>query len=184
MLYTQPEQHSSALWQCAWAAACCGLWDQAEVHLWKRRVTCGVTVSTSIFLACHQCYCVGSSLTWGLNLRALVCGFFWSLSPGVFCGYSGFLPSFIGEWFSQWKKAQMNAISTLSNLIVELSLHTTWHVKWHVASDKRWMCCTYFAPGPLGCTCWRRFTAQWGDCKKSRIVPLNAIIIMIIIIGE
>ena len=33
---------------------------------------CGVMVSTSAFLACHQCYCVGSSLAWGLNLRALV----------------------------------------------------------------------------------------------------------------
>ena len=51
-----------------------------------------VTVSLSAFLACHQCQCAGSSLAWGLNLRALVCG----SSPGVFSGYSGFLPSFIG----------------------------------------------------------------------------------------
>ena len=36
----------------------------------------GVMVSTSAFLACHQCYCAGSSLAWGLNLRALVCGIF------------------------------------------------------------------------------------------------------------
>ena len=36
----------------------------------------GVTVSTSAFLACHQCYCAGSSLTWGLDLRALVFGIF------------------------------------------------------------------------------------------------------------
>ena len=56
----------------------------------------GVTVSTFAFLACHQCYCTGSSLTWGLNLWALVCGIFWSLLSGVFSGYSGFLPSFIG----------------------------------------------------------------------------------------
>ena len=58
--------------------------------------TRGVTVSMSAFLACHQCYCVGSSLAWGLNLRAVVCGIFWSSSPGVFSGYSGFLPSFNG----------------------------------------------------------------------------------------
>ena len=32
-------------------------------------------------------------------------------------------------------------------------------------------------PGPLERTCWRRFAAQCGDCKKSRIVPLNRIII-------
>ena len=38
--------------------------------------TRGVTVSMSAFLACHQCYCAGSSLTWGLNLRAVVCGIF------------------------------------------------------------------------------------------------------------
>ena len=36
--------------------------------------TRGVMLSTSAFLACHQCYCAGSSLAWGLNLRALVCG--------------------------------------------------------------------------------------------------------------
>ena len=59
----------------------------------KRGVTCDVTVSMSAFLACHQCYCAGSSLVWGLNLRAVVCGIFWSSSPGVFSGYSGFLPS-------------------------------------------------------------------------------------------
>ena len=38
--------------------------------------TRGVTVSMSAFLACHQCYCAGSSLAWGLNVRALVCGIF------------------------------------------------------------------------------------------------------------
>ena len=37
------------------------------------------------------------------------------------------------------------------------------------------------APGPLERTCWRRFAALWRDCKKSRIAPLNAIIIIIII---
>ena len=36
--------------------------------------THGVTVSMSAFLACHQCYCVGLSLAWGLNLWAVVCG--------------------------------------------------------------------------------------------------------------
>ena len=61
-----------------------------------RAMTHGVTVSMSAFLACHQCYCAGSSLTWDLNLRAVVCGIFWSSWPGVFSGYPGFLPSFIG----------------------------------------------------------------------------------------
>ena len=80
---------------------------------------------------------------------------------------------------------QINAISTLSNLIAELSLRTKWHVTWHlhvisvrcVARDLHTI-----APGPLERTCWRQFAALWGDCKKSRIVPLNAIIIIIIII--
>ena len=58
-------------------------------------LTGDVTVSMSAFRTSHQCYCAGSSLTWGLNLRALVCGIFWSSSPGVFSRYSGFLPSFI-----------------------------------------------------------------------------------------
>ena len=35
-------------------------------------------------------------------------------------------------------------------------------------------------PGPLERAWWRRFVALWGDCKKSRIAPLNAIIIIII----
>ena len=39
-------------------------------------------------------------------------------------------------------KAQINAISTLSNLISELSLRTVWHVTRHIARDKRSMCCT------------------------------------------
>ena len=38
------------------------------------------------------------------------------------------------------------------------------------------------APWPLERTCWRQFATQWGDCKKSRIAPLNAIIIIIIVI--
>ena len=40
------------------------------------RATRGVTVSMSAFLACHQCYYAGSSLVWGLNLWAVVCGIF------------------------------------------------------------------------------------------------------------
>ena len=38
------------------------------------------------------------------------------------------------------------------------------------------------ALGLLERTCWRRFAAQWGDCKNSRIAPFIAIIINIIII--
>ena len=36
-------------------------------------------------------------------------------------------------------------------------------------------------PGPLERTCWRQFAALWGDCKKSRIAPLNAIIIILLL---
>ena len=38
------------------------------------------------------------------------------------------------------------------------------------------------APEPLERMCWRRFMAQWEDCKKSRIAPFNAIIIIIILL--
>ena len=79
----------------------------------------------------------------------------------------------------------MNAIWTLSNLITELSLRTKWHITWHlhmisaqcVAHDLHTV-----APGPLERVCWRQFAALWGDCKKSQIAPLNATIIIIIII--
>ena len=67
----------------------------------------------------------------------------------------------------------------------ELSLRTKWHVTWHlhvisarcVARDLHTV-----APRPLEYTCWRQFAALWGDCKKSRTAPLNAIIIIIIIL--
>ena len=41
-------------------------------HKLQPGATRGVTVSMSAFLACHQCYCTGSSLAWGLNLRTVV----------------------------------------------------------------------------------------------------------------
>ena len=44
---------------------------------------------------------------------------------------------------------------------------------WCVAHDLHTI-----APRPLERTCWKQFAALWGDCKKSRIAPLNAIIIM------
>ena len=50
--------------------------DFANTNIVSGGATRGVTVSMSAFLACHQCYCVGSSLTLGLNLRAVVCGIF------------------------------------------------------------------------------------------------------------
>ena len=45
-------------------------------NLTHNGATRGVTASMSAFLACHKCYCVGLSLAWGLNLRAVVCGIF------------------------------------------------------------------------------------------------------------
>ena len=47
-----------------------------QIHQENHKATRGVTVSMSAFLACHQCHCAGSSLAWGLNLRAVVCGIF------------------------------------------------------------------------------------------------------------
>ena len=43
------------------------------------------------------------------------------------------------------KTAKINAISTPSNLMSELSLHTTWHITRHVACDKGSVYCTWFA---------------------------------------
>ena len=42
----------------------------------EQYATRGVMVSTSAFLACHQCKSAGSSLAWGLNFRTLVYGIF------------------------------------------------------------------------------------------------------------
>ena len=66
-------------------------------------------------------------------------------------------------------KTKINAISTLSNLIAEPSLHTT---RSHVAHDKRSMCCTWFykiAPWLLEHTCWRQFAVLWGDSKNLKL---------------
>ena len=40
------------------------------------------------------------------------------------------------------------------------------------------------SPWPLERMCWRQLAAERGDCRKSRTAPLNAIIIIIIIIYE
>ena len=107
--------------------------------------TRGVTVSMSAFLACHQCYCAGSSLAWGLNLLAVVCGIFWSSSPWVFSGYSGFLPSLHRFNGSANKiKAQINAISTVKlNSWAVPSYQVARNMT--LACDKRSMYCTWFA---------------------------------------
>ena len=54
----------------------CSEYMHVDTELSLYALTRGVTVSMSAFLACHQCYCAGSSLAWGLNLRAIVCGIF------------------------------------------------------------------------------------------------------------
>ena len=102
--------------------------------------TCGVTVSTSAFLAYHQCYCEGSSLARGLNLRDLVCGVSDTRRQGFSPGTPVSSPPSSFNGSANEIKAQINTISTLSNSIAELSLRTTWHVT-HVARDKRLTCC-------------------------------------------
>ena len=47
------------------------------------------------------------------NCTFLAVRIYWGSSPGVFSGYSGFLPSFIGLMVQPMNKAQINAISTL-----------------------------------------------------------------------
>ena len=77
MLYTAkwtPKQLMLKVIQL-WKNCCC---PAKKVRRWllHEEATRGVTVSMFAFLACHQCYCAGSSLAWGLNLRAVVCGIF------------------------------------------------------------------------------------------------------------
>ena len=84
-------------------------------------------------------------------------------------------------------KVQIIAISTLSNLIAELSFRTMWHVTRHVARDKRSMCCyvicTRLCPGHLSERV-RDSSRRSEEIveKKSRTAPFKAIIIIIITI--
>ena len=114
---------------------------------WPFGATRGVTVSISAFLACHQCYCVGSSLAWGLNLRDVVCGIFWSSSSGVFSRYSGFLPSFIGLMVQPIKvssnKCDYNSVKLNSWAVPSYQVARNMTL----ARDKHSMCCTWFAHG-------------------------------------
>ena len=68
-----------------------------------------------------------------------------SINTFVWCVY--------GLMVQPINKVQITAISTLSNLIAELSLRTMWHVTRHVARDKHSMCCyvicTRLCPGHL-----------------------------------
>ena len=70
-------------------------------------------------------------------LKLVTRGFLWVLQ------FPPLLHRFNGS--ADKNKAQINAISTLSNLIAELPLRTMWHITWHVAHDKRSMCCMWFA---------------------------------------
>ena len=80
MAWSRPVSCGCGLASAVWRVVCCcsvrGWQDppgSARRGLERRR---GVTVSTSAFLACHQCYCAVLSLVWGLNLQAVVCGSF------------------------------------------------------------------------------------------------------------
>ena len=122
------------------------VFSQSSYSTWTMfGMFCGVTVSMSAFLACHQCYCTGSSLAWGLNLRAVVCGIFWSSSPGVFSGYSGFLPSFVGLMIQPTKqssnKCDFNSVKLNSWVVPSYQVARSITL----ARDKRSMRCTWFA---------------------------------------
>ena len=105
-----------------------------------RWVTRGVVVNSSAFLACHQCWSAGSSLGWGWNFRLFYVAFSEARRQGFSPGTPVFFPPSSGNGFSQEKKAKVNAISTLSNLVAEL-LFVPRGTR-HVARDKRPMCCT------------------------------------------
>ena len=122
----------------------------------------------SAFLACHQCYCAGSSLAWGLNLWAVVCDIFWSSSPGVFSRYSDFLPSIIGLMVQPIKyssdKCDFNSVTLNSSAVPSYQVAHNMTL----ACDKRSMCCTWFAHGCAMATwAYVQFAALWGDCKIS-----------------
>ena len=71
-------------------------------------------------------------------------------------------PPLLHQFNGSANKAQINAISTLSNLIAELSICRKWHItgNLHVISAP---CVSRdlhtVSPGPLERTCWRQFAA-------------------------
>ena len=127
-------------------------------------------VSTSAFPAttCYQHYSMGSSLGWGFNFQAVECGIFWSSLSGVFSRYISFLPLLISYWFSQPNKANINAISTLSNNSWAVSsyfvVYNMLHVRCLICF---YVICTQLEPGHLNiCTEDVQFAVQGKDCKK------------------
>ena len=56
--------------------ACLGDGTGGGAYSDDSRVTCGVMVNTSAFLACHRSQIARSSLGWGLNSGAFVCDIF------------------------------------------------------------------------------------------------------------
>ena len=103
--------------------------------------TRGVTVSTSAFLACHQCYCAGSSLVSGLESSDFSMWHFLKFVTKSFPRVLRFPPPSSDNDSANKIKGKINAISALSKLIAELSLPTMWHVT-RDAREKRSMCCT------------------------------------------
>ena len=78
---------------CVWEVLClpgAGNWGQAEgrgsLPWWWNHV------STTVFLACHQCYCASSSLAWGLLF------FFLSAFPSYIFGVHHFWVRFLRMW--------------------------------------------------------------------------------------
>ena len=108
-------------------------------------------VGTSVFLACHQCYCAGSSLAWGLNLRALVCGIFWSSLPGGFL-----LPSpdsaFIshGHLFSHssWKRCSLALVCSSIESVVSSSFPSSFFFSLnphHWTRNQKWLTASFWS---------------------------------------
>ena len=113
----------------------------------------GVTVSTSAFLACQQCYCVGSKLAWGLDLRALVAYVAFSEARP-----RGFLRVFRFPPLLHWLMVQPIKWSSNKSSLHSAKLNSwavpSYHGMLHVLSARRVARDLHTTtPGPLDRTC-------------------------------
>ena len=116
----------------------------------------GAMVSMFVHQACHQFLMCRCQSCLGLDFSDFSMQHFLNLSSShvVFSWYSCFLPSFTTQWFLSVKTLKINPISTLSELMTELSFPVMWHDC--VASDSVY--CQVNVGHSLWCT----------DCKTKK----------------
>ena len=111
---------------------------------------------------------MGSSLSWGLNFRALVCGIFWSSSTGFSPGTPVSSPLSSVNGSAKKIKLKCDLHSPKLNSWAVPSYHEAHDMLYVVSALCAARDLHMIAPGPLERACWRQLAAQWGYCKKKK----------------